>query len=111
MGPGELSALPRRHFASSAVVVRRGSRCVVGGEHERAVRDGSRAWRSGCGAEICPNIGVFDPVDDTVRTSDNWHLRAEVESEERARVHVTRRAALMPQKSWGILGIPCVKEV
>jgi hypothetical protein len=50
-------------------------------------------------------------VDDTVRISDNWHLRAEVESEERARVHVTRRAALMPQKNWGILGIPCVKEV
>jgi hypothetical protein len=50
-------------------------------------------------------------VDDTVRISDNWHLRAEVESEERARVHVTRRTALMPQKSWGILGIPCVKEV
>ena len=88
-----------------------GSHCIVGGEHERAVRDGSRAWRSGCGAEICPNIGVFDPVDDTVRISDDWHLLAEVESEERARVHATRRAALLPQKSWGILGIPCVRKV
>ena len=46
----------------------------------------------------CPKIGVFDPVDDAVRISNDWHLLANVESEERARVHVTRRTASLPQK-------------